>query len=227
MALDTFELLDMLGWTKKRDVHLIGVSMGGMISLEMARQRPELLASLSLISTAPGRRYGTPLYGLTSLTRVLGGRVLGIDNEQYRLNRIISMLFPQPWLAEKSTKDPRGRTNQQVLYDMYKWRFQFTTPQKLRGALSQMKAALTHNITDADLAKINTSVPKICIFTGDTDYLVDPRNSEYLKQHIPNAEFQKFPNAGHALGNQIADTLNQLLERVIAEGIATVEKGAW
>ena len=226
MAQDAFDLLDHLGWIgQKRSVHVAGVSMGGMIGLEMARQRPELLASLTLISTAPGRRFRTPTYGLTSLARVLGGRTLGFDSEQYRLNRLITTLFPEPWLAEKSSKDS-SRTNQQVLYDMFKWRYAFTTRQNLHGAVSQMKAALTHNIPDADLDRINRSVPKICILTGDTDYLVDPRNSHYLSKKLSSAEFHQFDNAGHALGNQIADRVNSILEKVIAEGIDKVEKGA-
>ncbi|PWY99377.1 alpha/beta-hydrolase [Testicularia cyperi] len=228
MAKDTFEVLEQLGWTEKRSVHVAGVSMGGMIALEMAKQKPELLASLSLISTSPGgRRYGTPRYGLTSLVRVLTGRVVGFDSEQYRLNRLITTLFPEPWLAERSPQDPQKRTNQEVLYDLFKWRFHFTTRQSLHGALAQMKAALTHNISDADLATINTSVPKICIYTGDVDHLVDPRNSDYLAKHLPTAEFQKFTNAGHALGNQLAGQINQILERVIAEGQQKVESGGW
>ena len=37
MAQDTIELLDHIGWTAKRSVHIIGVSMGGMISQEIVR----------------------------------------------------------------------------------------------------------------------------------------------------------------------------------------------
>ena len=39
MARDTFELLDHLEWTSEREVHVIGISMGGMIAQEMVRQR--------------------------------------------------------------------------------------------------------------------------------------------------------------------------------------------
>lgn len=38
MARDVWDLVDVLGWD---NVHIVSVSMGGMISLEMVSQRPE------------------------------------------------------------------------------------------------------------------------------------------------------------------------------------------
>ncbi|KAL8714187.1 MAG: hypothetical protein Q9220_001916 [cf. Caloplaca sp. 1 TL-2023] len=52
MAKDTLELVDYLGWKSPRQLHVIGVSMGGMIAQEFAMIVPERIASLSLVSSA-------------------------------------------------------------------------------------------------------------------------------------------------------------------------------
>lgn len=52
MANDGLALLDHLGW--EQDVHLVGISMGGMISMQMASQQPNRFATLTLVNTHAG-----------------------------------------------------------------------------------------------------------------------------------------------------------------------------
>jgi pimeloyl-ACP methyl ester carboxylesterase len=49
MAQDVIDMLDHFGW--KDSVHVNGVSMGGMISLELVSTWPERFSSLVLTST--------------------------------------------------------------------------------------------------------------------------------------------------------------------------------
>ncbi|TAQ90824.1 hypothetical protein B7494_g850 [Chlorociboria aeruginascens] len=53
MAKDLLELIDYLGWTEDRELHVMGVSMGGMIAQELkAVLIPTRICSLNLLSTA-------------------------------------------------------------------------------------------------------------------------------------------------------------------------------
>ena len=52
MALDIIEILDHIEWCGERELHVLGISMGGMIAQELALRIPERIASLTLISTA-------------------------------------------------------------------------------------------------------------------------------------------------------------------------------
>lgn len=52
MAEDILALLDHIGW---QQTHVIGYSMGGMISLELAHMAPNRVKSLSLLCTTRGR----------------------------------------------------------------------------------------------------------------------------------------------------------------------------
>ena len=71
MAEDVICLLDTLGWTGTRELHVVGISLGGMIAqggyivlflvsnqhrTELASRIPQRIASLTLAVTTPGGR---------------------------------------------------------------------------------------------------------------------------------------------------------------------------
>lgn len=38
MAQDLLEVIDHLGWTEQRQLHVVGISMGGMVAQELVRK---------------------------------------------------------------------------------------------------------------------------------------------------------------------------------------------
>ena len=85
MAEDVIVLLDFIGWTEKRSVHLVGLSMGGMIAqgafiaqisltsdivgsfTELTYRIPERFISLSLAVTTAG---GLPIFNFPPVRQI-------------------------------------------------------------------------------------------------------------------------------------------------------------
>ena len=209
MALDVFEVMDHIGWKGDRSVNLIGVSMGGMIALEMARQEPSRLASLMLLSTSAGEGGNLPpLSGLMAISKGIGESIVGIARVEARVNRVVDVLFPKTWQKQKHPLDPAGRTNGEVMRDIFRWRHYFSLHPTLHGPMSQMAACLTHHVPESALKTIQDNVPKVSVMTGDWDNLVAERHSHYMSRVMDKAQFREWHGAGHAIHLQFPDKFN-------------------
>jgi len=216
MAEDAIVLLDYLGWTEKRGLHVVGVSLGGMIAQELATRIPERITSLALAVTTPGGAPWTnfpPWKGTISLAKLTF-----TPDVDAKIPIILDMVYSLPWLDEPAEDYTDGRTNREVQSDLYRQRILTTAPQTLIGALSQMCAGLTHHVTRERLRGICEAIPKVLILTGDQDNLVSPANSLYIKSCMPDAEFVQWKDTGHGVHAQRHKEFNQLLERVFKEG---------
>jgi len=70
MAQDTVSLMDAIG---VEQAHIIGISLGGRIAMELALEYPQRVASLILVATSPSAQRGiTPVAKLTKRVRSLG-----------------------------------------------------------------------------------------------------------------------------------------------------------
>ncbi|KIY66558.1 alpha/beta-hydrolase [Cylindrobasidium torrendii FP15055 ss-10] len=215
MAADVIALLDYIGWTEPRGIHIVGVSLGGMIAQELVWRIPERVASLVLGVTTPGGPIWNnfaPFEGVRLLLRA----TLESDQEK-KIPIVLRMVFPETWLQEQSVQEP-GRTNADVAADNLRLRFKVTKKQPLWGSIFQMCAALTHNVDCERLRKISSSIPKITLVTGDTDLLVDASNSVRLKKCMPEAELVQWTNVGHGIHIQCKDEFRDLVERTVKEG---------
>ncbi|KAH8993391.1 alpha beta-hydrolase [Lactarius akahatsu] len=218
MAEDVIVLLDFIGWTESRSVHVVGLSMGGMIALELAYRVPERFISLSLVVTTAG---GLPIFNIPpwfGLKNIL--RMPFIEDLKRRTSIGMELCFNSSWLDAKADNDPEGRTNREVQIMLLDERAAVTRNQQRLGAVSQIWAGFTHHVEAGRLAQISKTIPKVLVLTGDHDHLVRSSNSAYLSKCMPEAEYVVWKETGHTVNEQHVERFNTLLERVFLEGQA-------
>jgi pimeloyl-ACP methyl ester carboxylesterase len=99
MARDLLEVLEHLGWVSSppttRQLHLAGISLGGMIAQELACLIPEALSSLTLICTA-ARIENTTGFVENMVARA---NMLIPRSVETTIPRTATQLFPKTWLV--------------------------------------------------------------------------------------------------------------------------------
>jgi len=216
MAEDVIALLDFVGWrTGKRDLHIVGTSLGGMIAMELSTRMTSEILSLTLSVTTPGAGllYNFPPWkGVKTLARLFL-----LSSPADKIPLILDMLFPREWLESPSEGDA-AQTNRGEQTRHYLRRLEITRPQTIIGHFSQMIAGLTHYVSPPRLRSISSGIPMVTILTGDSDNLIRPSNSRVLKQHMPEAELRVWEDTGHAMHIQWPKRYCNLLKETFEEG---------
>jgi pimeloyl-ACP methyl ester carboxylesterase len=224
MAEDIVELLDYAGWKGERDLHVVGVSLGGMIAQELAYRIPNRIVSLLLAVTTPGGYVWDnlpPPYGLISLAKL----TFTTPELEKKAEAALPLVYPLKWLSERAEDDPEGRLNYEVEIEDFLHRATVTRPQPYMGHFSQMAAGLTHHVQPQRLRDISRNIPKVTLVTGDEDHLIRIENSFKLKEAMPEAELVQFKETGHGIHTQRKKEFNKLIRRTIKEGDERFTKG--
>ncbi|KAL8393196.1 hypothetical protein RB595_003119 [Gaeumannomyces hyphopodioides] len=234
MALDVLEVLDHAGWTADRSVHVVGVSMGGMISQELACAAPRRVASLSLVSTAAevnGQDKGF-VENLRNRAALLIPRGVEVS-----VRGGAERIFPHSWLAapDDARLPRRGTpgvemplegsgeymlfgTNYErfVAQEMHKRSHKgFTTP----GFLLQLIAAGWHHKSREQLAKMADEVgrERITVLHGTTDEMISLAHGKALIDAIQPRHGIILDNLGHAIPMERTAWFHSMLEDHIRE----------
>ena len=187
MAEDVIAVLDAAG---VRKAFVFGISMGGMVALELALENPERVRALVLGATFAGwlsSRKPSPAVvsylvvgGVLSrmgMHRLIGQALVSggvVENDYARLSA---------WIESGERVSPR--------------------------LLVQQMTAVTLHATTSRLKKI--ACPTL-VLTGDSDRLVPEKNSRRLAALIPGARLVVLPGAGHCFPlEQPEATLRELL----------------
>jgi pimeloyl-ACP methyl ester carboxylesterase len=176
-------------------VHLIGASMGGMISQELALRYPALIRSLVLACTACGplHRMAWPNFRRSPHPRewLLRGEL--------RERSLIRLLYAD------------GTPEQRIAEDI---QLRLVRPPLLSGVLSQFAGILIWS-SYSRLPQIH--IPTLVVH-GDEDHMLPIANGRMIAQRIPGAEFVQINQAGHVLATDQPEIclreMNRFLEQV-------------
>ncbi|CAM3227305.1 alpha/beta fold hydrolase [Deinococcus saxicola] len=169
--------------------HIVGISMGGFIALNLAVRWPELVQSLTLVSTsAGGESHVKPdEAGLEVLrpdfTLSPGERA----RRTYGLMMAPGFMDANPRAADAIAANASYRP---------------LTPERYAR---QFRSTRTHDVT-GELEKLH--VPTLVVH-GDADPLVRYENGQSLAAHIPGAEFITYPGTGHIPTVERAEEFNR------------------
>lgn len=183
MARDLVELLDHLSWTSARSLHIVGISMGGMIAQELGLLIPERVASLSLVSTA-ARLVNTVGFWENLRSRI--NMFVPKDLDQ-QVEYSSQLMFSQRWLWGADSLEDEDVVGRFPLnrdrfaageVDKRKDKEGFTR----RGFLLQAIAAGWHHKSPEQLKELGDKVgrERIQVLHGDGDRMISVPHAEVL-----------------------------------------------
>lgn len=169
--------------------HVVGISMGGTVALQLALDHPDRVRSLVLVNTFAHLRPRNPGEWLYFLARVLIARLIGPERQA---DMVARRILPRP--EHEPFREILRRHIIQADKAVY------------RGMMS----ALFRYDARARLKEIR--VPTLVI-TGSADTTVAPVVQEELARGIPHARHVVIEGAGHAV---IIDTPEKFNETLVS-----------
>ncbi len=179
-----------------RPVHLLGNSLGGLVSLLVASRRPDLVASLTLISPAMPVYRVPPAFSKALLLLLVPGipaladrRLARITPEQ-SVRQMIRVCFGDP------SRVPKERIEQSVQEMMERaeqpWADRALT-RSMRGLITSYLRVGAANAWRAARALR----PPTLVIWGSKDKLVDPALAPRLAAAVPDARLLVLEGIGH------------------------------
>mgnify|MGYP000468688987 CR=1 FL=1 len=186
-ARDVVALLDQL---KIDSVHLVGLSMGGMIAFQLAADYPQRIRSMTIVNSGPAvivrtfkERVG--IWMRFFIVRTMGMRKMG------------ETLAPRLFVE----------ANQEALRQTFINRWAENDP---RAYLDTLRAIVGWSVDD----KINKMAIPTLVVASDKDYTPLSLKEAYIAR-MPKASLKIIENAHHAVATEKPDTFNEVVRQFI------------
>ncbi|KAI2463488.1 alpha/beta-hydrolase [Annulohypoxylon bovei var. microspora] len=226
MARDALEVADRLGWTVKRQLHVCGISMGGMIAQELAYLAPDRISSLSLISTAACIE-NTTSFSENMVNRITMLLPKSLDRSiQYAARAIFA---PDYLAAPDSAEVPDAQVPKCKIpaggYGKFGSNYERFAAQEItkqrdkngftkKGFLLQLVAAGWHHKSPEQLRELGDKVgrERILVLHGTDDGMISTPHGKKLIEYLQPGQGLIVDGLGHAPINERTRWFNGLLE---------------
>ena len=192
MAVELLELLDTQGI---RRCHFIGHALGGLVGLQIALLRPQLLQSLVPINAWSSPN---PHSARCFAVRL---KLLHDSGPAAYVQAQSLFLYPADWIAANSERLARDDAHALAHFPA------------MMNLVRRIEALLAFDI-EAELPRITT--PTLLIANRD-DMLVPWQRSQHLADVMPNAQLALLNYGGHASSVSDSEPFNQILLDHLAE----------
>jgi 3-oxoadipate enol-lactonase len=196
MAADAIALADTLGL---ESFHLLGLSMGGAISQEVALRVPERVRTLTLCVTFGGGGAWGRLQG-----QVWSERAMSMTREQ-RVDELMLLCFSE--LAFE---------NGEMVAYMRQILLANPNPQEPEAFGRQVRATSRHETRD----RLGALTMPVHVIGASHDILIPVWKSAEIAELIPSARFTVVEGSGHALNLERAEEFNAAVLEFLAEAEA-------
>ncbi|GAB7353093.1 hypothetical protein MBLNU459_g3636t1 [Dothideomycetes sp. NU459] len=220
MAKDIVEILGHIGWTEPRQLHITGISMGGMIAQELACLIPTRIASLNLISTAP-RIVNTVGFVENLRNRINLFIPRSLDDQ---IAHVKHNLYTEAWLAQPDDTEPVVQSfptngDRFAAGEIAKRK----TPEffNKKGFVAQAIAAGWHHKSAAQLKDMADRVgrDRILVLHGTRDRMITFPHAEMLLAEMGGEEAgvtkKFFDGQGHVVPIERREEFRVLIEEMV------------
>ncbi|KAJ1977324.1 hypothetical protein H4R34_003622 [Dimargaris verticillata] len=191
LAKDALDLLNHLGWS--RDVHLAGVSLGGMIAQKLVLMVPSAFATATFISTYHSAIFAMPTlddmrFFLQSLTA---------QSKDDLTEPLLRLCFSRKWLKQPYEDNPTVTNRDMLIMSFEAIKHQAPVQAATQtGDLAQLHATWWHNLNPWQLHKLTRYPIRFLTVHGSKDKVIRSACGRTLARLL-NCPFNLFHGSGH------------------------------
>jgi len=192
MAGDVLALADHLELER---FHLLGISLGGMISQHVALTAPERVRTLTLAVTHGGVQKGGRLRG-----RLLGSYARHLPEED-RVDNLLYLCYTEAFFE-----------NEEMFQFMRNALLENPYPQPPEAFARQAAAGAHHDVRD----RLHELAMPVHVIGAERDLMIPVWKSRELADHIPGAKLTIIERQGHGVMWEAAEQFNAVVTEFLA-----------